>query len=195
MKLSYLDEFLSLNCAPDLLAAQLFPNAKEITETFGAWHMFKKHLWNLKDNPNIVMWDIGCGSTPRTTAFFAFMTRWRLCTGIDPVVKYNGKITLSRTKIIAKRVEEIHISTIEHMRDSYNTDYITLTPSAQIITAVHAHVSLPTILRTIKSTIPTYIIAIPCCIKLELPYNPVDEYRDNKILSPHNLVRLYQVHN
>lgn len=39
----YLDEFVRCRCAPDLLARKLFPNAKEVTESFAAYAAVRKH--------------------------------------------------------------------------------------------------------------------------------------------------------
>src|SRR5579872_7431860 len=48
--LRYLNEFTKLKCAPDLLAWGLFPNAKEITESLGAYNAIRKHIrWDLGD--------------------------------------------------------------------------------------------------------------------------------------------------
>ena len=42
MRTHYLNYFIKLKCAPDLLAAKLFPNVKEISETLTAFISFPR---------------------------------------------------------------------------------------------------------------------------------------------------------
>jgi hypothetical protein len=48
--LQYINEFVALVCAPDLLEANLFRNAAEITESFGAWAALRKHAFPFVDS-------------------------------------------------------------------------------------------------------------------------------------------------
>ncbi|HUS51341.1 MAG TPA: hypothetical protein VMZ91_14325, partial [Candidatus Paceibacterota bacterium] len=42
--LRYLNEFTRLKCGSDLLRSKVFPNAKEITESMGAYNALRTHL-------------------------------------------------------------------------------------------------------------------------------------------------------
>jgi len=79
----YINEFVKLKCAPDLLAWGVFPNAKEITESMAMYHAVKNYVpFDLHDEEiNLVV--VGDGKSPRTAALFAVMTKWT-CYSVDP---------------------------------------------------------------------------------------------------------------
>ena len=81
----YLDEFVGLTCAPDLLALRVFPNAKEITESMAAYHAVRSHLWRTfkPGDSSVTLVAVGDGCTPRTAALFAMRTAWT-CHSVDP---------------------------------------------------------------------------------------------------------------
>ncbi|CAF3435354.1 unnamed protein product, partial [Rotaria sp. Silwood2] len=74
--LEYLDEFLQLRCASDLISMGLFPNAKEITETFAIWSALRRYIFpqlststtSSIDNDRNAIIVVGDGMTPRTAA-------------------------------------------------------------------------------------------------------------------------------
>ena len=71
LNLHYLDEFIKLDCAPNLLAARpmMFPDVKEITESMGLYNAFRRHILpTFQSNPptgKCAMVVIGDGATPR----------------------------------------------------------------------------------------------------------------------------------
>lgn len=81
--LRYLDTFIKLKCAPDLLALGLFPNAKEITESMAMYNAVSKYGDFKLDDPEVGVTVVGDGSTPRTAALFAFRSAWQSYS-IDP---------------------------------------------------------------------------------------------------------------
>lgn len=62
----YLDEFVRFSRSPELLSLKLFPNAKEITESFGAYAAVREHL----------QLDFGAGATPAHVARDAFLSEF-----------------------------------------------------------------------------------------------------------------------
>lgn len=125
---------------------------------------------------NTVLVDVGCGSTPRTAAVFAYRTKWD-CYAVDP--RLNSKTyRIERLFLHKERIEELH----------WCFPYKTL-----VITAVHSHASLENTIKALKAP-RTIIIAIPCCVPLELKeYEPKTEFVDWGIWSPHRMVRIYDI--
>ena len=101
--LRYLDEFIKLKCSPDLLKSNLFPNAKEITESMGVYNAVRRNLqkeYSLA-SPDICCLVIGDGHVPRTASLFAMRTRWTVFS-IDPKLRLNG---VPRLLLSAKSTE------------------------------------------------------------------------------------------
>lgn len=84
----YTDELLTLRSAPQLLALRLWPNAKELTESFACFAAAREQLADLfsPDDPSVTVVVVGDGLTPRTAALFAFRTRWKAIS-IDPLME------------------------------------------------------------------------------------------------------------
>src|SRR5687767_13024693 len=70
----YFDQLLSLRCVLDLLAHEVFPNAKEITESLAAVRAAFKYSGLDSGDTSIQVVCVGDGATPRTAATFAFRT-------------------------------------------------------------------------------------------------------------------------
>jgi hypothetical protein len=90
--LKYLDNFVRHNrSGVDMLATGVFPNAKEITESFAAHHAVMHKLYSAEGlkrlNPWIVV--VGDGATPRTGVTFAFKSTFNVIS-IDPNLKWTG---------------------------------------------------------------------------------------------------------
>ena len=88
----YVTELLKLACGPELVRLRLFPDAKELTESFAANNAARSFLWskNAAGRARVDPADaavtcvaVGDGNTPRTAALFAFLTRWQ-CVAVDP---------------------------------------------------------------------------------------------------------------
>ena len=171
----YIDEMLRCICLSDLLTLKLFPNAKEITESFAAYCAVRTYCKELMFNdPTIRLVDVACGHAPRTAAVFAFRTKWQ-CIAIDPA--------LSKTQYNVKRLT-CYKSKIEDLELPYHH-------GITVITAVHAHIPLPIILDIIKSD-KIVLIAIPCCRPLELFAIPDIEYEDFGIWSDKRLIKIWK---
>ena len=104
--LRYINEFIKLKCAADLLELGIFPNAKEITESFAAWNAVRRHLWKRGFSPdkNLNCYVIGDGTTPRTAALVAFISNFYVFS-IDPNSRWKERyrsikrLTICRCKI------------------------------------------------------------------------------------------------
>lgn len=163
----YLDTFIKLKCAPDLLASGIFPNSKEITESFSAFEAAKRFGFDW-GNPAIRVCVIGDGSTPRTGATFAFRTRWQVVS-IDPKAR-SKQWNVARLTVIASRFEALERS----------NDF-------DLYVLVHSHSNL--------ADIPPgqNVISIPCCVKHDTyDGRPPDiEYDDWAVWSPERTVKIW----
>jgi len=172
----YLDAFIkNYKSASDLLTLGIYPNAKEITESYAALNAAKKLNLNRSDE-DITIVCVGDGRSPRTAALFAFNSRWN-CISIDPNLNTNKihlwEKSIQRLYCVPSQVEEIDLY--------FNT---------VIICCVHSHAPMKETLKHIKGK-KRSMIAIPCCI----PYNyiyPTMEYRDSGIWSEKNLVKIWR---
>lgn len=174
--LRYISELLQLRCGPDLLALDVFPNAKEITESFGAFNAVRNHLkdWDLAD-PGIACLAVADGKSPRTGATFAFRSRWE-CRSVDPIM---DKSWLAEGRIERLRCEALRIE-----------DYMVVADRVLVV-AVHSHARLRETLRSIVAD-RVAVVAIPCCVELTLPAPPDVEYQDYGILSPERTVKVWK---
>lgn len=178
----YLDEFLKLRCSTDLIRSEVFPNSKEITESFAAFNAVRKYGpkygFDLFD-PNILLISVGDGNTPRTAATFAFRSKW-VCLSVDPRMKphywgYDGQPIKKMYAIKAG---------IEDVPRPIGYDKV-------VIVCVHSHASLEASVKACNAR-EKLVIAMPCCVDLSLPYaSPNEEYNDPGILSPEDLVKVY----
>jgi len=176
----YLNEFCGLKCAPDLLALKLFPNAKEISESFAAYNAVRKHLAKQKkgvalNESGITVVAVGDGCTPRTAATFAFRSAWN-CISVDPALKESKKYNkISRLHLIPKLIEDVKIENDGHV----------------IIVAVHSHAPLEAALAAVSAK-RVSVVAIPCCKKQSLHVKPDHVYLDWGIWSPERMVMVWE---
>mmetsp|Transcript_26609 Transcript_26609/g.51221 ORF Transcript_26609/g.51221 Transcript_26609/m.51221 type:complete len:366 (+) Transcript_26609:98-1195(+) len=179
----YLSELLTLACGPDLLRLKLYPDAKELTESFAAFHAVRAHLGHSfsPSDPSVTAVCVGDGSVPRTAALFAYRTKWQ-CYSVDPQLRepsdrWGG---IERLQAIRAKVEDCRF-----------------TADKLLIVCVHAHVGLAECLDVMDWK-DLGIVAMPCCnfySRLQLSGHDsaslVVEYYDTGIVSPHRLVRVY----
>ena len=174
----YINEFLRMKCAPDLLGALGKSwNAKEITESLGAKRAIKKTLGiESFGNYKIIALDVASGAQSRTGSLLACLTKWGVI-AIDPALKKQPKI---------RRVS--HFSDkIENFSLNYNYPVV--------VAAVHAHCKLDHIVQNVKTPDLT-IVAIPCCQPLFITgREPNQEYVDEHILSPKRTIKIWRFRN
>lgn len=189
--LRYLNAFIDLKCAPDLLELKMFPNAKEITESMAMYAAVAKLLPKRGEDLGSELhkvFVIGDGSTPRTAAIFAFRSRWQ-CFSIDPLLKEASRfMRVNRLHLFPCKVQELgEERRIQEAvgREGYN-----------IVVLPHAHVGLDDVAAIIPN--PDFIVAMPCCN----PHAKNQElwhgawgydysYADWGIHSPHRTIRVW----
>lgn len=169
-KRRYIDYFFSLTCAPELMLLKVFPDAKEVTESLSAYRATQRKL-DVKSEDKVIH-VIADGSTPRTGALFAFLTKWTIFS-IDPQMK-DAWVTQSA------------VDRLCCIRDCIENVYLDL-PKPDLLVLVHPHVTY----ELIRSLYPdTPMIVIPCCVQWPIEKS-VKNYTDHGIWSPKNEVLIY----
>jgi hypothetical protein len=179
----YLDEFFRLRCASDMLRWQLFPNAKELTESFSAYDAVRSVLDDFRLNdPGVTMVAVGDGSTPRTAATFALRTAWR-CISVDPRLKCHWSSRAAHRWSEIRRLE-LQRTTIERAELCLE--------GPTVIVAVHSHAKLTAAVAACSGASSLAVVAIPCCVPQELQVPPCADYPDPGNLSPQRTVRVWR---
>lgn len=173
--IKYLGEFISMNCAPDMLSMRLFPNSKEISESFGAYDAARYRLpqFSLGD-PSVSVVAVADGRTPRTAGTFAFRSKWT-CYSVDPLLK-GGKLRwagIQRLHLVPDKIENFKLEA-----------------KRVILVAVHSHAILSRAVQSIHAD-ELAVIAIPCCVPQTLAHPPDIEYQDRSIISPHRIIKIW----
>lgn len=171
----YVDEFIGLRSAPDMLSLRLFPNGKEVTESMAAYNAARKYLFRwVKPTDRALCIAIGDGVSPRTGGLFAFMTKWDVIS-VDPVLsRYEMGSEINRLTIIPEKIQDANIDAT-----SYGSNVV--------IIGVHSHHREEDLLSGIKFTI-AHTIMIPCCVHQYPMSRHFNTYTDNGIWSPKNVV-------
>lgn len=168
----YIDEIMRLECFKDLLRLGAFPNSKEVTETMAAWRAVRKYLWRDGVHPSLPDVDVvvvGDGSTPRTGALFAMLSRWRVWS-IDPAL--SGKETqwesqVRRLRVIGRKIEEAPVEALSQR---------------VILIAVHNHAKMLDSIDWVRRSSPASeidVVAMPCCYDQSIPWSsPTHSYED-----------------
>lgn len=180
----YIDEFIRLSCAPDLLALKLFPNAKEITESLGAYNAVRQHLWLNFGDSSICVLVVGDGVVPRTAATFAFRSRWT-CYSVDPRMRDN------RWDL---KVQRLHVFRAKVLPENGWAPPIHCNVFSQcILVAVHSHASLSASIQAARMlSTNVSVVSIPCCVKHDYHAMPNHEYDDWSIASPERRVSVWR---
>lgn len=178
----YMDELLSLHCAPRVLELGLFPNAKELTESFACFNAVRRHLCDnfRPDDPSVRLVAIGDGLTPRTAALFAFRTSWR-CVSVDPLMARPEHWCREVDRLTAVRAK------VEDVADH-------LVGERLLLVLPHAHVALSTCVSLCQWKKALGAVVIPCCNwykSAEGCGRPLHEADDLGVVSPHRSVRCW----
>lgn len=204
--LEYLDQFLQLKCAPDLITMGLFPNSKEITETFAIWTALRRHIFpqlstSSMDNRQNAIIVVGDGMTPRTAALCAYLTKgaWQ-CYSVDPMLQYD---TYADTTFINRR----SITTADHCKQWQSIKGLRMarakiqTVSIQcrqaIVVMMHAHVAIEDAVAAVDASEGIVgIVTCPCCqwapFQQEwLGQAPHQQYTDLRLLSVKNQMNVW----
>lgn len=185
---AYMNEFIRCRSSIDMLELGLFPNAKEISESFGMFNAVRKVLGAPSfADPKIAVYAIGDGSAPRTAATFAFRTNWQTFS-VDPALTLKPKWRMiKRLVVLPQAVEHISIGCMPDLYPAFDS---------VVIAAVHSHADLTTSHSVVKARHPKakiHTFAMPCCVNQALGARPPDEEtRDMGIMSMHNLIKYWK---
>lgn len=198
----YLDMFLNLKCAPDLILSRVFPDAKEITESFGAYAAFTKYLSKSTGFTDVVFIVLGDGSTPRTGATFAMRTAGEVLS-VDPNLK---RVPSMLKRLHCYKASAPDVFSMVNFQEKILLKKVKSGGKLSLIfVSVHGH--LPgTIIKDIYKLAKDFdcqahVIDIPCCkpktfaletVKIMLDNMGVDfiSYTDWGIHSPEREVRV-----
>ena len=184
----YTDELLSLASAPTLLELRLFPNAKELTESFSIFNAARAYLTDKEfgfdfSDPAVTVIAVGDGYTPRTAALFGFRTKWR-CVSVDPLMttpsEWEHKV--QRLAVHRARFQDVH-------------DEAALTGDRVLLVLPHAHISVGECIRRVRWRSAIAAVVIPCCDNYAISAAtgpPMFEEEDGGVVSPHRLVRIWR---
>lgn len=174
----YIEEFFKMRCAADLLGMELFPNAKEVTESMAAFDAVRTHIIASTDykRRDIALVCVGDGHSPRTGALFALRTNWD-CYSIDPALRTEKCWPVKRLTVLKRKVEDAVLDLSEK--------------AMAIIVCVHSHATLKATLSNIVCG-TKHLVTIPCCVPHELPGVPFLGVRDHNMWSEKNLVKIWK---
>ena len=175
----YLNELMRLECGPDLLALKIFPNAKEIAESFAAYAAVKKRLpmFDMSD-PSVTLIAVGDGCQPRTAATFAFRTKWE-CHSIDPQLRVPSSRVSAVKKLFVHptRAEDVWLPSVKRA----------------VIVGVHSHAHFFACLDVVPNAQEVGVVVLPCCEQHALPPGGFDSaYDDDGIPSPERTVYVFE---
>lgn len=178
----YMDQFLRLRCRDELAGNDLFPNAKELTESFAAADAALHKTGADPRSLEMTAIVVGDGSTPRTGATLALRSRWRVVS-VDPSLRLDRisawRRPIDRLEVFAGRVERVPVSF----------------SGPCVVVAVHAHVRLERAIRSVqrRGAEPVAAVAIPCCgFDHQAPgLRLLEDYLDWGIWSPERRVQVW----
>ena len=163
---------MGMKCSVDMLSMGLFPNAKEITESYSGMEATKLLPEYNLNNPNITCICVGDGHTPRTSATVCFRSAWKaIC--VDPLVK-KLEWNVNRLTVIKDYIQNIKL-TFDH---------------PIIFLNIHSHAKLDQCLFSVSAP-KIAVISMPCCVPQNLHIKPDVEYIDDNVWSPCNLIKVW----
>lgn len=174
----YLDQFIRSKAGSRLAALRIFPNAKEVSESYAARAAALRYRDRFPlDDRDTLFVSVGDGSTPRTAATFALQSAWQ-CHSVDSVLRPDrgragGWHSIPRLHIHPVRIEECRF-----------------TATRIVIAAVHSHASMAATLARVKAD-EVLLIAMPCCVPIDLDEPPAEVYDDTHVLSPRRTIHIW----
>lgn len=174
----YVNRFIKMRCAVDLLRLKMFPDAKEITESLGMVNACKNlpETFDRKDDKiNVVV--VGDGHRPRTGALFACLTRWN-CVSIDPCL-VQEIWPIYRLKCYKKKIEDVKLH--------FDGPLIIIMP--------HSHAKASKCIENLTTSSSLYLINMPCCVPSDILHYEHLSYKDTRVWSPKNQVHFHDFSN
>jgi hypothetical protein len=172
--LRYLNEMVRMRCTVDMLELRLFPDMKEVTESYAAYAAVRDHCGLALSDPSVTVLAVGDGHTPRTAATFAFRSAWR-CFSIDPRITLRDWSSIQRLTVLRSLVEDVPPIQCD---------------GPAVIVAVHSHAPLRAAYEAVRAP-EIYVVAIPCCVPQKLWRKPDMAYDDPGIWSPKRAVHVW----
>eukprot|EP00928_Gymnodinium_smaydae_P082689 TRINITY_DN65997_c0_g1_i1.p1 TRINITY_DN65997_c0_g1~~TRINITY_DN65997_c0_g1_i1.p1 ORF type:complete len:546 (+),score=25.77 TRINITY_DN65997_c0_g1_i1:51-1640(+) len=179
----YFSRLLELDCGPDLLSKNLWPDAKEMSESFACTEAFFTFIApkippisfenGVQPGSRCVL-VVGDGSTPRTAALFAYQLKSRgyWCYSIDPQMMLDDgsavkdcvagttpprSVCSHQLGTAYKNIDNllVHRGPIEELY--VNAEQV-------VVVLMHAHVSMTQVTNSISAACKhVTVIACPCC--------------------------------
>lgn len=166
------------------LIESFFPNNKEITESFSAFH----HISQIKGVRvhSSIIYVVGDGVYPRTSSIFALRTTM-------PVICIDPLLCLEKTKIKRLHLFPLKVQDIKPHIVNFNQ---------AIIVLVHSHAKISDCLHLTPNANRLIIYTLPCCVnheltltKFNLKIQPTYRRIDKHVLSPKNEVLIWDIKN
>jgi len=187
--LRYIDFFLKLEFASQLVATGFYPSAKEISETMGVFEAVRRGLELSYSQKDIAVVVIGDGHCPRTATYFVHMTEWMVYS-IDPALIRDWEVLLSKTahldrlRMLPQMIEECALEVADF--------------STVVLVFVHSHASLAHSLQALSLNKETRVhaVSMPCCQDDDLGIDPDFTIHDPAILTVMRAIHVYKdIHN
>ncbi|KAB8033309.1 hypothetical protein [Fluviispira multicolorata] len=183
--LRYIDFFLKLKCAGELISTGFYPNAKEISETQGVFEGARHKLkLNYKDS-DVAIVVVGDGYNPRTGYYIACMTQWSVFS-VDPAMQRDYE------KIVQFINERKNLSIFPSQIEDCKIDlkkYKTI-----VLLFVHSHASLKASLNALQTNESAQIhaVSMPCCFDDDLGIPHDIKFDDPFVVSVHRSIFIYK---
>lgn len=168
----YIDKFIALRAASDMLQLKLFPNAKEITESYAMLEASRLLPYDFTKK-EVTIAVIGDGTRPRTDALFAFLTKWD-CYSVDPSL--HGDYPIQRLTVIPKQIEQIKL----HFEGNL------------VIVLPHSHARMKHVLSNLTCSGTRSVLSMPCCVNHNIEGCLAEEFTDDYVWSAKKLVKLWR---
>lgn len=186
----YINRYLSLHSSEEMQGLKLFPNLKEIQETFSLYENIFNIITPLdnninKDNEKIIAFVIGDGVSPRTAGFFSFLTKWSTVS-IDPNMRVEQYLNKIRRCTVVKSTGEDFIKEDINKYLDYFDYYFIILP--------HSHMRNVHIFYNVLKDKKVWITNMPCCYPNQCYYLPINTWltiKDNNVDSDKNIIHFY----
>lgn len=179
LNLVYVQQFFAAAQAPFILSKNLFPNLKELTESYGMLNTLLYEAKRLDIDRGVreaLVVVVGDGHTPRTGALIALNTAWDVMS-VDPELNPDKDWGIARLQVCNRKIQDTPI---------YSRGYRQL-----FVIMPHSHALIEEAL-SVTNHPNTVLINMPCCIKDSCRWALVRAFTDRCIISPKNEIFIYQ---
>lgn len=179
----YINRFISQNSSADMMGMELFPNVKEILESYSFLYLVEEKLskWDnniQKSNPNIHCIVVGDGTKPRTAATMCFNTKWKVWS-IDPElrIELQWEEHIRNLSCVDEKIQDVWVNQGE--------------PEVVLIFLPHSHAPVQECWNNIYKDHPNkWLVKLECCTKDELPWEHF-VFKDKYLMSSANKFKIW----